>query len=53
MNEKSKVMLSYVPHGIPEDKFFPINELDVEKWKKLQGYRKSVFHDKDKDFVVF
>lgn len=52
-NQKSKVMLSYIPHGIPEDKFFPINELDVEEWNKLQGYRKSALNNTDKDFVVF
>jgi len=44
---------TYVPHGIPEDKFFPINELDMEAWNKLQGYRKSVLHNTEKDFIVF
>ena len=44
---------TYIPHGIPEDKFYPIGELDVQKWNKLQEYKKSVLHRKDKDFVVF
>jgi glycosyltransferase involved in cell wall biosynthesis len=44
---------TYIPHGIPEDTFYPIGELDVEKWNKLQEYRKSVLHRADKDFVIF
>ena len=53
MNEKSKVMLSYVPHGIPEDKFYSIGELDIQDWNQLQGFRNSVLHNKDKDFIIF
>ncbi len=44
---------TYIPHGIPEDKFYPIGELDVEEWNKLQGYRNTVLHRGDKDFIVF
>ena len=44
---------TYVPHGIPEDKFYPIGELDVEKWHNLQEFRKKMLHNKDKDFVIF
>ena len=44
---------TYIPHGIPEDKFHPIGELDVQEWQKLQEYRKSVLHNQDKDFVIF
>ena len=44
---------TYIPHGIPEDKFYPIGELDVKAWNKLQGYRNSVLHNKEKDCVVF
>jgi glycosyltransferase involved in cell wall biosynthesis len=44
---------TYIPHGIPEDKFYPIGELDVKEWNKLQGYRNTVLHNKEKDFVVF
>jgi len=44
---------TYIPHGIPEDKFFPISELDVQEWHNLQEYRKSVLHNIEKDFVVF
>ena len=44
---------TYIPHGIPEDKFYPIGELEVEECDQLQKYRKSVLHRQDKDFVIF
>jgi glycosyltransferase involved in cell wall biosynthesis len=44
---------TYIPHGIPEDKFYPIGELEVKEWHNLQEYKKTVLHRKDKDFVVF
>ena len=44
---------TYIPHGIPEDKFYPIGELDVKEWNQMQGYRDRVLHNKDKDFIVF
>ena len=44
---------TYIPHGIPEDKFYPIGELDVKEWHELEEYRKSVLHRQDKDFVIF
>ena len=44
---------TYVPHGIPEDKFYPIGELDVKEWHELQEYRKTVLRNKEKDFVIF
>jgi len=44
---------TYIPHGIPEDKFHPIGELEVEEWHQLQEYRKSALHRKDKDFIIF
>jgi len=44
---------TYIPHGIPEDKFYPIGELEVEEWHKLQEYRKSILHRQDKDFIIF
>ena len=45
--------VTYVPHGIPEDKFYSIGELDVKEWHELQEYRKSILHRKDKDFIIF
>ena len=44
---------TYVPHGIPEDKFHPIGELEVEEWHKLQEFKKSMLHNKEYDFVIF
>ena len=40
---------TYVPHGIPDHKFFPIKKLD----KKQLDFRKTMLHKKDKDFIVF
>tara|TARA_B100000214_G_scaffold366744_1_gene336077 strand:- start:256 stop:1668 length:1413 start_codon:yes stop_codon:yes gene_type:complete len=44
---------TYVPHGIPHGTYRPIGELDVDDWKKLQDFRKTVLQNKDKDFVMF
>jgi glycosyltransferase involved in cell wall biosynthesis len=43
---KNKV-LSYVPHGISEKMFFPIDDENV-----LKDFRKKVFGDKEYDFVL-
>ena len=47
---KDKV-IGYVPHGINENIFFPINEGD-EKWDELQTFKKQIFKDKEYDFVL-
>ena len=44
---------TYIPHGIPENMFYPIGELDVKEWSKLKDYRKKVLHNKEYDFVIF
>ena len=44
---------TYIPHGIPEEKFYPVGELDVKEFNQLQGYRNTVLHNQDKDFVIF
>ena len=44
---------TYIPHGIPEDKFHPIGELDVQEWQKLQEFKKSMLQNKEYEFVVF
>ena len=44
---------TYIPHGIPDDKFHPITELDVKNWENLKKFRKVMLHNTDKDFVVF
>ena len=40
---------TYIPHGIPEETFFPIDKDD----KELKSFRKKVLHNKDKDFIIF
>ena len=44
---------TYIPHGIPEDKFYSISELDVKVWNRLQAYKNSILGNKDYEFVVF
>ena len=44
---------TYIPHGIPDDKFFPVSELDVEDWNELKKFRNKMLKNKNKDFVVF
>ena len=38
---------TYIPHGIPENMFYPIGELDVKEWSKLKDYSKKVLHNKE------
>ena len=47
---KSKV-LSYVPHGINHEQFYPVDT--VTEAKNLEKTRSNMFKDKDIDFVVF
>ena len=49
---KGKV-LKYVPHGINEQHFFPIEESNKEHWEKLQAFKKHIFGDKEYEYVVF
>ena len=44
---------TYIPHGIPEDKFHPIGELDVQEWNELHKFRNQMLQNKEYDFVVF
>jgi len=45
--------VTYIPHGIPEDMFYPIGELEVDEWNKLQTYQKRLLENREKDFIVF
>jgi glycosyltransferase involved in cell wall biosynthesis len=47
---KDKV-IAYVPHGINEDIFFPI-EAGTDEDKKLQDFKKQIFKDKEYEFVL-
>ena len=40
---------TYIPHGIPEETFFPIDKDD----KDLIKFRKQVLHNQEKDFIIF
>jgi glycosyltransferase involved in cell wall biosynthesis len=47
---KDKV-IGYVPHGINEDVFFPIQE-GTYKWKELQEFKKQLFGGKEYEFIL-
>lgn len=47
---KDKI-IGYVPHGINDSIFFPINEGD-EKWNELQSFKKQLFKDKEFEFTL-
>ena len=44
-------VIGYVPHGINENVFFPINEGD-ERWNELQEFKKNLFGAKEYEFVL-
>tara|TARA_R110002020_G_scaffold128531_3_gene288073 strand:+ start:335 stop:1729 length:1395 start_codon:yes stop_codon:yes gene_type:complete len=44
---------TYVPHGINENHFYPINELDIKQWGNLLNFKRSLTGGKNYDFVVF
>jgi hypothetical protein len=48
---KNKI-ISYVPHGLNENHFYPITPQD-EKWNELQSFKKDIFEGKEFDFVLF
>jgi glycosyltransferase involved in cell wall biosynthesis len=48
---KGKV-LTYVPHGINEEHFFPITP-ESKNYDKYQEFKKSIFEGKDIEFVAF
>ena len=44
---------TYVPHGINEKNFYPINELNVKEWGDLLNYKRNITDGKKYDFIVF
>ena len=44
---------TYIPHGIPEDKFYPVSEINIDEWNNFQKYKKSVLLNKKYDFIMF
>jgi hypothetical protein len=54
LGEKAKdKVLSYVPHGINEKHFYPINEFMKEDQEKLEEKKKKLFGKDNPEFVVF
>jgi len=53
LGDKAKdKIIEYVPHGINEEHFFPINK-EHESWDKLQNAKKQLFGDKEYEHVFF
>jgi hypothetical protein len=46
-------ILKYIPHGINEKIFFPINEFMVQDIQALEAKKKAVFGNNIPEFVVF
>lgn len=54
LGEKTKnKVLRYVPHGINEKNFYPINEFMKDDHEALQKMKKKVFGNDSPEFVVF
>jgi hypothetical protein len=45
-------ILRYVPHGLNEKLFYPIDK-NHEQWGNLQQFKKGYFSDKEYEFAVF
>jgi glycosyltransferase involved in cell wall biosynthesis len=53
LGDKAKdKIIEYVPHGINEEHFFPIDEKHTS-WDKLQQAKKQLFGDKEYEHVFF
>ena len=46
-------ILKYVPHGINDKIFFPINEFMVNDYKAMEDKKKALFGDNIPEFIVF
>jgi len=44
---------TYVPHGINEKNFYPIDELNVKEWGDLLQFKRNVTDGKNYEFIVF
>jgi glycosyltransferase involved in cell wall biosynthesis len=45
--------IKYIPHGINESIFYPINEFMKEDYERLQNKKKEIFENDQPEFVVF
>jgi glycosyltransferase involved in cell wall biosynthesis len=54
LGDKAKgKIIEYLPHGINEKMFYPINEYMKDDYAKLQERKKEVFGNDQPEFVVF
>ena len=44
---------TYIPHGINEENYYPINELDIKEWGDLLNFKRNMTEGKNYDFIVF
>lgn len=52
LGDKAKdKIISYVPHGINHNVFFPIDE-NSDKYNELQEFKKQIFNGKEYEFVL-
>ncbi len=49
---KEDWQINYVPHGINEDIFYPINN-SHESYGKYLSFRDSILQDRDPEFIIF
>ena len=52
-NKIANKILKYVPHGINDKIFFPINEFMVNDYKAMEDKKKALFGDNIPEFIVF
>ena len=50
-DKASSKIIEYVPHGINEASFFPINS-DYEKYAEFLTFKEKLFHQKEYDFAL-
>lgn len=51
-SKKESKILSYVPHGINEDQFFPITQ-EYEKYDDFKSFKNNVLGGNEYDFIAF
>ena len=44
---------TYIPHGINEKNFYPINELDIKEWGDLLNFKRNMTEGRNYDFIIF
>jgi len=54
LGEKAKdKIITYVPHGINENQFYPIVQRDIKEQEAFEEFKKNVFGEASPEFVVF